>query len=297
MTDRFTDLEGLMLGHAVDGHVRTGVTVIRPDSPAAMAVDVRGGGPGTRETDALRPDCLVDRFHGLVLAGGSVFGLAAADAVAARLSADGYGLDVGPKIVPVVPAAILFDLKNGGDKEWGVTSPYARLGEAAYDALGRDCPHGRVGAGFGATAGRRRGGLGTACLKGPGGFKMAALVAVNSFGDVTDQAGGDPVTLGQVPLPKLGILGGNTTLAAVATDLDLTKAQCQRLATMAHDGLARAIRPLHTPYDGDSVFALSLGSMAPAEPLATTLAVAGTLAADALVMAVRRAVADDSGAE
>lgn len=286
--DRFTDIAGLKVGHAEDAQARTGVTVILPDSPVVMGVDVRGGGPGTRETDALAPHTLVERFHGLVLSGGSAFGLGAADGVAAWLSERGVGLPVGARPVPVVPAAILFDLSNGGDKNWGLEPPYRRLGLEACESAGLECPHGSVGAGFGARAGSRPGGIGTAritCTRT--GWQVAALIAVNSFGEVY---AGEPPVNAPVALPKVPIPGTNTTIGVVATNAPITKAQAQKLAQMAQDGLARAIRPIHTPFDGDTLFALSTAEagQAPLAPL--DLAVLGTLGADCVVRAVRRAV-------
>ena len=252
-----TDISGLRIGQAHDSHANTGVTVIIPDSPATMGVDVRGGGPGTRETDALSPSCLVQQFHGLVFSGGSVFGLAAADQIVTRLSQDKIGLDMGGLHVPVVPSAILFDLKNSGDKNWGNTPPYRALADQAYDNLSPQFQQGRAGAGYGAMAGGKQGGIGSASFITPDGLCVAALVIVNSFGESAPDDHRAP--LGTVASDKLGMLGGNTTLALVATNLDLDKAACQRLAIMGHDGLARAIRPLHTPFDGDSVFAMAMG--------------------------------------
>ncbi len=289
--DQFTDIAGLRVGHAHDARIKTGVTVILPDSPVAMGVDVRGGGPGTRDTDALNPSCLVDAFHGLVLAGGSVFGLAAADRVAIRLSEDGIGLPLGPRAVPVVPSAILFDLRNGGDKDWGDTPPYARLADQAYDTAGHEVGFGAIGAGAGANAGGVQGGLASASLVTESGVGVSAMVALNSFGPVTDVVGGAAVTEGVINTPKLGLIGGNTTIAAVATNVALDKAALQRVAIMAHDGLARAIRPLHTPFDGDTVFALSTGARPAGDPLALDLTLIGTLAADCLVRAIRHLMA------
>lgn len=290
MGDRFTDVPGLSVGHASDAAARTGVTVVLPAQPVVMGVAVRGGAPGTRETDALAPDTLVERVHALVLSGGSVFGLAAADAVAVALSRRGIGLDAGPRRVPVVPAAILFDLANGGAKDWA-EPPYRALALAALDDASD--VSGQVGAGTGATAGSRAGGIGTASTR-HGGWTVGALIAVNSFGEVYP---GQPPS-GDVPLPKLRVGQGlagreNTTIGAVATDAPLTRAQAARLAGMAHDGLARCIRPIHTMFDGDSLFALST---APADvpPVdAVNLSVLGTLAADMVVRAVRRAVFGD----
>lgn len=284
--DRFTDVPGLRVGHAHDVAARTGVTVIVPDAPVTMAVDVRGGGPATRETDALAPHTLVERVHALVLSGGSMFGLAAADAVAVALSRAGVGLAAGPLPIPVVPAACLFDMTNGGDKAW-VEPPHRALARAALQAAGADDPSGRHGAGFGATAGSRPGGIGSASVTAHG-LTVSALVAVNSFGEV--YAGEPPA--GVVALPKLdrasGLAAQSTCIGAVATAAPLTRAQAQRIAMMAHDGLARTIRPIHTPFDGDALFALSTGAADGVDPV--TLALIGTLAADAVARAVRRAV-------
>jgi len=289
MGDCFTDVPGLRVGHADDPRTRSGVTVVLPDAPVVMAVDVRGGGPATRETDALQPHTLVERVHALVLAGGSVFGLAAADAVVVALSRHGIGLAAGPLAIPVVPAAALFDLTNGGDKGWD-EPPYRDLGRTALAAAGRPDRSGRVGAGTGATAGSRPGGIGSASVVS-GGYHVGALIAVNSFGEV--HAGSPPE--GEVPLPKatgarsLAAIQ-NTCIGAVATDAPLTRAQAQRIAMMAHDGLARAIRPIHTPFDGDTIFALSTAAPGLDPVDALTIAVLGTLAADCVARAVRRAV-------
>lgn len=287
MLDCCTDVPGLNVGHASDTAARTGVTVILPADPVTMGVAVRGGAPGTRETDALAPDTLVERVHALVLSGGSVFGLAAADAVTVALSRRGIGLDAGPLRVPVVPAAILFDLANGGAKDWA-EPPYRRLALAALDDASD--VSGQVGAGTGATAGSRAGGIGTASTRHSG-YTIGALIAVNSFGEVY---AGEPPS-GDVPLPKLrtgqGLAGRqNTTIGAVATDAPLTRAQATRLAGMAHDGLARCIRPIHTMFDGDCLFALSTAPEGTPPVDAVTLSILGTLAADMVVRAVRRAV-------
>jgi L-aminopeptidase/D-esterase-like protein len=290
-SDSLMDIGGIRVGQVHDARVNTGVTVIVPDGPAAMGVDVRGGGPGTRETDALNPACLVEKAHAIVLSGGSVFGLAAADGVAAALSAKGIGLPVGPMPVPVVPAAILFDLTNGGDKVWGTEPPYRDMGVRAVEALSTELASGRVGAGYGARAGAAPGGVGSASYVLEDGSVVAALVAVNSFGNAGAAACLEP---GTVDMPKVGFVGTNTTLAVVATNVTLGKAGCERLAIMAHDGLARAIKPLHTPFDGDTVFAMSTGALSAPEPPSRTLAVLGTLAADALERAVVKAVSSAS---
>ncbi len=285
--DSILDIGGLKVGSAHDERVVTGTTVIVPDSPVAMGVDVRGGGPGTRDTDALDPTCLVEKVHGLVLSGGSVFGLAAADGVASYLSEAGVGLPISPVTVPVVPSAILFDLANGGDKNWGMEPPYRSLGIVAAKAAGEPVTNGSFGAGFGARAGAQKGGLGTASLVLPDGIAVGALVAVNSFGAAL---GDDASVHGEVNLPKVGFVGANTTIAAVATNVDLGKAGCKRLAMMAQDGFARSIRPIHTPFDGDTVFALSTGTHHSEQDAGVAMAVLGTLAADCLVQAIDKAV-------
>jgi L-aminopeptidase/D-esterase-like protein len=289
-----TMVPGLAVGHAHCVTAATGVTLIIPDTPAVMAVDVRGGGPGTRETDALNPINLVTRAHGLALAGGSVFGLAAADELALLLSAAGRGLAMGAGVppVPVVPGAILFDLGNGGDKAWGMEPPYRRLARAAFAAAGTpgSDAQGAIGAGHGARAGSRPGGIGSVSQPLPDGHVVGALVAVNSFGEV--YAGAPPD--GAVAMPKLAAnrrFGrANTIIGAVATDAPLSRAQALRVAMMAHDGLARAVRPVHTPFDGDCLFAISTAP--PGLPLAddVQLTVIATIAADLVASAVRRAV-------
>ncbi|GAK34923.1 peptidase S58 [Iodidimonas nitroreducens] len=289
--DRITDIAGILVGNSHDAQVQTGTTVILPDHPVMMGVDVRGGAPGTRETDALDPTCLVNSFHGLVLSGGSVFGLAAVDGVVSWLSVRQRGLALGPCFVPVVPGAILYDLANGGDKNWGSLPPYRDLGMAACDAAGLAISEGAVGAGFGARAGGQRGGLGTAAFRCESGFSVGALVAVNAYGPPIDDR------RDRIPMPKEGLVGANTTIAAIATDLALDKAGCKRLAMMAQDGLARSLRPIHTPFDGDSVFALSTGAISPPQPYARSLLVAGTMAADALAKAVEKALRAASTAQ
>lgn len=287
-TDSITDVSGINVGNAHDAAVNTGVTAILPDAPVTMGVDVRGGGPGTRDTDALDPTCMIQKVHGLVLAGGSVFGLAAADVVISFLSQKGIGLAISPVAVPVVPSAILFDLRNGGDKNWGDTPPYRELGAKAAHAAAPQVSSGRIGAGYGATAGAGQGGLGTASLQLENGIIVGAIVAVNSFGSVTDGH-----HHGIVDLPKLGFAGANTTIAAIATNAPLDKAGCKRLAMMAQDGFARAIRPIHTPFDGDTVFAMSTGAAETDLDPGVLMAVLGTLAADCLVAAIHKAVAAD----
>lgn len=292
--DQITDVPGIRVGQAEDAAVRTGVTVILPEKPVVMAADIRGGAPGTRETDALDPTCLVDQFHGLVLAGGSVFGLGAADAVVDWLSAKGVGLALGPRAIPVVPAAILYDLANGGEKDWGEASPYRKLAIEACEACevaSETFREGAAGAGFGAIAGDVPGGIGSASSIIEGGqhegLIVGVIVAVNSFGSVETE----DRDLSTIHFPKMGAMAGNTTIAAVATNLALGKAGAERVSIMAHDGLARAIRPLHTPFDGDSVFTLATGEMPVSDvDRSILIATAGAMAADCLTRAVRKAI-------
>lgn len=311
-----TDVPGLKVGCAQDEAVRTGVTVLVPDSAAVCAIDVRGGGPGTRESDALAPETLVEAVDALVLAGGSVYGLAAADGVVAALGAQGRGFGLidlpGVPRSPVVPAAILYDLANGGDKGWGASPPYRDLGAAALAAAGTGFALGRCGAGFGARAGARAGGLGSASIVTDDGLTVGAIAAVNSFGSVTlpgtdvfwawpleigDEAGG------RRPSPDLAFAPEdwgaakanpgarqNTTICAVATDVALTPAQARRVAQMASAGLARAIRPVFAPFDGDVVFALSTARQPLPAPEPIALARLGSLAADCLARAIMRGV-------
>lgn len=310
-----TDVPGLRVGQAVDARARTGVTVILPDDRAVAAVDARGGAPGTRETDALAADTLVDAVDAIVLSGGSVYGLAAADGVAAWLGAKGrgFGLVVRPGVPksPVVPAAILYDLANGGDKDWGLEPPYRSLALCAIETAALDVALGTAGAGAGAMAGGLKGGTGSASVVTSDGFTVGALTAVNSFGSVVapesrafwaapyeidGEFGGRPLGDARAGPDDWGLAkadpraGTNTTIACVATDAALTPAQARRLALMAQDGLARAIRPVHAPFDGDVVFALSTGRV----PLGTaadfTLTRLGALAADCLARAVARGV-------
>ncbi len=285
-----TDIPGIRVGHAQDLRVRSGVTAILFDRPAVASVDVRGGGPGTRETDLLDPERTVEAVDALVLSGGSAFGLDAAAGVTGWLASHGRGFPVGGMRVPIVPAAILFDLLNGGDKDWGADPPYRDLGRQAAEAAARDFTLGSVGAGTGARTATLKGGLGSASSPVPGTpFKVAALVAVNAFGsavvgngphfwaapfELGDEFGGlglpAPVPEEAHAFPARIAAGSATTLAVVATDAALTKAQCRRLAVAAQDGLARALVPAHTPLDGDLVFAAATGERTLRDPIADT---------------------------
>jgi L-aminopeptidase/D-esterase-like protein len=291
-TNGLTDVEGLRVGHASrtgDGWLTGTTVVLCPPGGAVAGVDVRGGGPGTRETDLLDPRNMVERVHAVVLSGGSAFGLAAADGVMRRLAADGTGLQVGGpgEVVPIVPAAVVFDLGRGGDF---TARPDASTGEqaltAAQSAPAGPVAQGATGAGTGALAGGLKGGVGTASVVLPDGTTVAALAVVNAFGSCVDPQTGELYALsfgmpGEFPplrrpdahdveqarrraaelAAKAGLGPGRaTTIGVVATDRTLTKAQCAKIAGIAHDGMARGIRPVHTMFDGDTVFTLATGA-------------------------------------
>ena len=305
-----TDVEGLKVGNAGDEALKSGATVLLGDAPFVAAVDVMGGAPGTRETELLAPDKLVERVDALVLSGGSAFGLDAASGVVDGLRAMGRGFAVGPAIVPIVPAAILFDLVNGGDKDW-LVNPYRALGAAALADASANFKLGSVGAGLGATTANLKGGLGSASVVLENGMTVGALVAVNALGattpsdqphfwaapwEVNGEFGGRGVIQQGDPFDnpaadKLAAIssGANTTIAIVATDAVLTKAQAKRMAVAAQDGLARALVPSHTPYDGDLVFAVSTGKREIGDPAIDPLLL-GHAAATCLSRAVARAI-------
>lgn len=303
------DVPGLSVGQASDAALKSGVTVVVGDRPMVAGVHVMGGAPGTRETDLLRPSATVPAVDALVLSGGSAFGLGAADGVVAGLRADRRGFSAGGHRVPIVPAAILFDLAAGGNHDW-TESPYTALGRAAYDARGRDVALGSVGAGTGATVAGLKGGIGSASARLPSGAVVGALVAVNALGQVTVgdgpefwaapfEVGSEFGGLGAAPAPapppktKLGG-GGNTTLAVVATDLKLDKAGATRMAMAAHDGFARAIVPAHTPLDGDLVFGCATGLREAADE---ELLILGHVAATCVARAIARGVYEAQEAE
>jgi L-aminopeptidase/D-esterase-like protein len=276
-----TDVAGVLVGNADDARLKSGVTVVVCEEPTVAGVQVLGGAPGTRETDLLEPHNVVEKVHALVLSGGSAFGLDAASGVQAALREKGIGLEVRGQRVPIVPAAILFDLFNGGDKEWGRYPPYRELGYEAMQATSRDFALGTAGAGTGALAAGLKGGLGSASTVLDSGITIGALVAANPTGSVTvgqshhfwaapfeigDEFGGlgypspTPQDARKIALKfRDGAVGGNTTIAVIATDAVLTNAGAKRLAIAAHDGFVRAIWPTHTPADGDLVFALATG--------------------------------------
>ncbi|MEO3415176.1 P1 family peptidase [Roseovarius sp. CAU 1744] len=301
-----TDVAGLRVGNAEDATRKTGVTVLLGDAPFTAGVHVMGGAPGTRETDLLAPDKTVEQVDALVLSGGSAFGLDAASGVADGLRAIGRGFAVGGQRVPIVPGAILFDLLNGGDKNWS-DNPYKSLGRQALDRVSADFALGSTGAGTGATTANLKGGLGSASLVLPSGHTVGALVAVNALGsavvgdgphfwaapfEIGEEFGGLGVAEAfptvQIPRTKLA-QHANTTIGIVATDAALTQAQCARLATVAHDGFARALVPSHTPMDGDLIFAAATGTV-PAEPPVSDLLMIGHAAASCMARAIARAV-------
>jgi len=303
-----TDVPGLKVGNAEDFRLGSGSTALVFDEPAIASVDVRGGGPGTRETDLLDPARTVSGIDAIVLSGGSAFGLDAASGVQAWLRERGRGFAIGAARVPIVSAAVLFDLLSSGDKNWGRFPPYRELGYAAAANAAHDFALGSVGAGTGATTVNYKGGLGSASAQSAGGLTIGALAAVNSVGSVVI---GDGPWFWAAPFEINGEFGGrglpdrlspkileplmkgaaheSTTLVAVATDAILTKAEAKRLAIMAHSGLARAIYPAHSPLDGDIVFAGSTGRRPLADPV-RGLAHLGALGANVVARAIARGV-------
>jgi D-aminopeptidase len=303
-----TDVAGILVGQTDDARLASGVTAIVFAEPAVAGVDVRGGAPGTRETDLLEPHRTVDRIDAVVLSGGSAFGLDAAAGVQAYLREQGRGFAIGDIRVPLVSGAVLFDLLNGGDKNWGRFPPYRDLGYAAAAAAADSFALGTVGAGFGATTVNLKGGLGSASALTRDGHTVGALVAVNACGSANVGRGphfwaapfevdgefgglGFPATVpasALTPIAK-GRPGENTTIAIVATDAALTKAQAKELAVMAQDGFARAIYPAHTTLDGDTVFAAATGRR-PLGDAVNELTELGAVAANVLARAVARGV-------
>jgi len=304
-----TDVDGLNVGNAEDDALKSGVTVLIADAPITASVHVMGGAPGTRETDLLAPDKSVAAVDALVLSGGSAFGLDACSGVVEGLRAAGRGFVVGDARIPIVPGAILFDLLNGGEKAWR-QNPYPALGRAAFDTASKTFDLGSAGAGAGATTATLKGGLGSASLQLADGITVGAIAAANPVGSVTTPGnryfyaapfeidgefggrGPDPSSAlgydwGQT---KLGAgEGTQTTIAIVATNVNLDKAQCQRMAIAAHAGLARAIVPSHTPLDGDLVFATATGTQKLKDPM-TGLAQISHAAALCLTRAIARGI-------
>ncbi len=305
-----TDVAGLAVGNAQDDNLKSGTTVLlSEDGPMTTSYAVMGGAPGTRDTDLLEPDKTVPGVDAIVLSGGSAFGLAAAQGVMDALAQQGRGFQVHSARVPIVPAAIIFDLPNNGQKGWA-ENPYPALGLDALGNIAHDFALGTAGAGTGATDAQHKGGLGSASLVLPDGTTIGALVVVNALGSATtpsgkhfwaapfeigEEFGGlgpDPTANLQALLPsrKTAAMAqhGNTTIGVVATDARLDKAACKRLATAAHDGFARALVPAHTPYDGDLIFASSTARRGP--PSDEVMPLLGHYAAVCMARSIARAI-------
>jgi L-aminopeptidase/D-esterase-like protein len=303
-----TDVDGVLVGNADDATRATGATAIIFEQPAVASADVRGGGPGTRDTDLLDPARTVETIDAIAISGGSAFGLDTASGVQSWLAAHGRGFAIGTARVPIVPSAVLFDLLSGGDKDWGATPPYRDLGHAAAAAAAKTFALGTAGAGYGATVVNLKGGLGSASATTSDGLTVGAVAAVNAVGAVTV---GDGPHFWAGALERNGEFGGHglpapvpaeallpltkgearisTTLVVVATDAILTKAQANRLAVMAQTGMAQAIFPVHTPLDGDIVFAAATGRRPLPDPL-LALTRLGAAAAQATARAIARGV-------
>jgi D-aminopeptidase len=307
-----TDVAGLSVGNAQDTALRSGITVLLCEEPATAAVDVRGGGTGTRETRALDMEGLVQHVNALTLSGGSAFGLDAATGVQSYLRETGKGFAVGSARIPIVPQAILFDLLNGGDKDWGRHPPYRDLAYAACQNAGIEFDLGTSGAGYGATTVNLKGGLGSASLVTDSGATIGVLAAVNAAGSTTvgdtehfwaapyelgDEFGGRGLPAAMAPgalTPQFKIRPGeSTTLAIITTDAAMDRLMLKRLAIMAQTGLGRAIFPAHTPLDGDIVFAISTGAKPAPDPV-RGLAELGAHAANTLARAIARGVYEAS---
>ena len=303
-----TDIEGVRVGHADDRRLASGTTAILFDAPAVASIDIRGGSPGSHETDLLDPAMTVEHVDAIALSGGSAFGLDAATGVQAYLREQGRGYQVRTARVPIVPTAILFDLLNGGQKDWGRFPPYRDLGYAAAANATEVFALGSVGAGLGATTVNLKGGIGSASAITREDHLVGALVAINAAGSATlgqgpcfwaapferdREFGGhgfpSPLPPDALEVKLKGSPGQSTTLCVVVTDAILSKAQIQRLAVMAQDGLARALYPIHTPIDGDIVFAASTRRKPLTDP-ALGLAELGAVAANAVARAVARGV-------
>jgi L-aminopeptidase/D-esterase-like protein len=305
-----TDIAGVRVGHADDAGLGSGVTAVIFDEPAAASIDVRGGGPGTREGALLDLANMVETINGIALSGGSAFGLEAGGGVQAWLAEQGRGFRIREAVVPIVPGAICFDLLNGGNKNWGRFAPYRDLGYAAAVSAATDFALGSVGAGMGAHVATLKGGLGSASAKTEAGVSVGALAVVNAVGNVTvgdgpwfwaapfeidGEYGGRGLPQSFTPdMLKMRVKGGpasaieHTTLAVVVTDAVLTKPQAKRLAMIAQTGFARAIYPVHSPMDGDVVFAAATGEK-PIDPL-VGMTELGMVAANVVARAIARGV-------
>lgn len=307
-----TDIPGVFVGNSENSCIRTGVTVVGFDKAMRCAVDVRGGGPATRETNAVGANATLGIAHAITLSGGSVFGLAAADEIATILSSQKIGVTLaqGVPTVPIIPAASLYDLSNGGDKDWGETPPYRALARDAFSSLSRDMNIGSFGAGYGALAGSIIGGLGSSSLDMGDNSVVASLISVNSIGSAVmpggncfwswpfefeDEFGGlkpTPDLFAHAPLPadtKGEVSCGQATcIGVVATSVSLDRASLMRVAIMAQDGIARAIRPSHAPFDGDTIFAVCPDEAPRVTPIDVMRI--GSAAADCVARAVARGV-------
>lgn len=303
-----TDVFGLTVGHAEDWHIGSGTTAVLFDQPAVASVAIHGGAPGLRDSALLEPEMTVEKVDALVLSGGSAFGLDSMGGAAAYLREIGRGFEVRNQRVPIVPGAILFDLLNGGDKAWGTMPVYWHMGYRAAAAAKREFTLGSAGAGLGATTANLKGGLGSTSALSSSGFMIGALVAVNALGQATigesPQFWASPYEVGSEfggrGWPQFKPLDAcafriksdaleNTTIGIVATDAALTKAQAKRLAVMAQDGIARALRPAHAVLDGDTIFAAATGT-ALEPPSLRDLTELGSLAADCVARAIARAI-------
>lgn len=311
MKNLLTDIAGVRVGHADGAALASGVTAIIFDSPAIASIDVRGGGPGTREEALLKPESTVEAIDGITLSGGSALGLDAAGGVQAWLAEQGRGFRLREAVIPIVPGAVCFDLLNGGNKAWGRFPPYRDLGYAAAGAASADFALGSAGAGLGATTANFKGGVGSASAQTDGGIMVGALAVVNAVGSVIvgdgpwfwaapfetgDEFGGRGLPNAFTPdMLRARLKGGpeatpseNTTLVVVVTDAVLTKPQARRLAMIAQTGMARAIYPVHAPLDGDVVFAAATGKK-PIDPL-FGLTELGMVAANTVSRAIARGV-------
>jgi L-aminopeptidase/D-esterase-like protein len=303
-----TDVPGLLVGHAQDEKLASGVTALIFEEPATASVATHGGAPGQRDTALLEPEMHVEKIDAIVLSGGSAYGLDAMGGTQAFLRTQGRGFQVRDINVPIAPGAILFDLLNGGDKAWGAEPVYWHLGFQAAAGVSADFRLGSVGAGYGATTANLKGGIGSASAETSTGYRIGALVAVNAVGQATI---GDSPHFWAAPYEQAGEFGGlgwplawparaldmrikgdaleNTTIAVVATDAPLTKAEAKRLAIVAQDGLALALRPAHAAMDGDTVFAVATGRT-PTRPSLRDQTEIGLLAANCLARAIARAI-------
>ena len=311
MKNLLTDISGVRVGHADDKTVASGATAVIFDKPAVAAIDVRGGGPGTREGALLDLANTVERIDAIALGGGSAFGLEAGGGVQAWLAEQGRGFRIREAVIPIVPGAIMFDLLNGGNKAWGRFAPYRDLGYTAAAAASAKFALGSVGAGLGATTANLKGGIGSASAATQSGIRVAALAVVNAVGSVTvgdgpwfwaapfeidSEYGGRGLPPSFTPdMLTMRLKGGaaataveNTTLAVVVTDAVLTKPQAKRLAMIAQTGFARAIYPVHAPLDGDVVFAAATGEK-PVDPL-IGLTELGMVASNVVARAIARGV-------